>query len=216
MLKKQGIAVVFVHGLWLNKFFLKPLSSHLQQAGFIPYLFDYSSIFNNLQINAKRLFAFVKKIPQKKIYFVGHSLGGVVILTMLKNHMFQHTGRVVLLGSPVKGSELGRSIASHGYGKYLLGASQSLWQKSIFRKWDGAAEVGAISGISSPSIVSFLFHKIDEPSDGVVTVKETRLPGFKDCITLPVGHTIGLLADEDVMIQTESFLKTGRFLNNVK
>ena len=130
--------------------------------------------------------------------------------------MPQYPCRVVLLGSPVKGSELGRSIARRSYGKYLLGASRTLWKKNLFRKWDGKAEVGAISGESSPSIASFLFHKIKEPSDGVVAVSETRLPGFKDVITLPVGHTIGLLGAENVMIQTVNFLKTGRFHNKAK
>jgi alpha-beta hydrolase superfamily lysophospholipase len=154
----------------------------------------------------------VQKIPQRNIYFVGHSLGGLVILSMLKKYMPKHQGRVVLLGSPVRGSELGQSIANRDYGKYLLGATHVLWKKSLFKKWDGKAEVGAIAGISSPSIASTLFHQLKKPSDGVVTVEETKLPGFKAHITVPAGHTIGLLLSSQVMKQTEAFLKTGQFL----
>ena len=211
----QGIAVVLVHGLWLNKYALKPFSLYLKQSGFIPYLFDYSSIFSDLQTNAERLATFVKTIPERNINFVGHSLGGLVILTMLKKYMSEKPCRVVLLGSPIGGSELGRAITQRSYGKYVFGQSRFAWDKDIIETWNEKAEVGSIAGISSPSVASIVFsYKLKKPNDGVVTVEETRIPGFKDYITLPAGHTFGLLLSKEVRKQAEAFLKNGQFLKD--
>lgn len=215
MKSDQRVAIVLVHGLWLNKYALKPFSLYLKQSGFVPYLFDYSSIFSDLQTNAERLASFVKTIPQQRINFVGHSLGGVVTLTMLKKYMPERESKVVLLGTPVRGSELGRSIAHRSYGKFIFGQSRFAWDKGTIDTWNEKAEVGSIAGISSRSIASIIFfHKLKKPGDGVVTVEETRIPGFKDCIILPAGHTFGLLLSKEVMKQADAFLKNGQFLKD--
>jgi hypothetical protein len=49
-----------------------------------------------------------------------------------------------------------------------------------------------------------------EPNDGTVAVEETKLPGIKDHIELPVSHT-GLLVSAAVASQTAFFLRHGEF-----
>jgi len=51
---------------------------------------------------------------------------------------------------------------------------------------------------------------VPEPSDGVVTVDETRLPGLSDHLVLPVSHS-GMLISREVALQTAAFLRYGRF-----
>jgi hypothetical protein len=55
-----------------------------------------------------------------------------------------------------------------------------------------------------------LFVKFNEDSDGTVAVSETRLPGAKDCLSLPVSH-MGLLLSARVAREAGTFLQTGRF-----
>jgi hypothetical protein len=55
-----------------------------------------------------------------------------------------------------------------------------------------------------------MFMDVPEPSDGVVTVEETRLPGLSDHLVLPVSHS-GMLISQEVARQTAAFLRDGRF-----
>jgi hypothetical protein len=50
----------------------------------------------------------------------------------------------------------------------------------------------------------------DEPNDGAVAVSETRLPGAKQHLILPVTHT-GMLLSPQVAQEAGQFLATGHF-----
>jgi hypothetical protein len=54
------------------------------------------------------------------------------------------------------------------------------------------------------------FVDLPEESDGVVMVSETKLPGMKDHLVLPVSHSVMLVSGE-VARQTEHFLRRGTF-----
>jgi hypothetical protein len=51
---------------------------------------------------------------------------------------------------------------------------------------------------------------LEQPHDGMVTVKETRLSGITDHLELPVNH-VGMLVSKQVARQTAHFLHHGRF-----
>jgi hypothetical protein len=50
----------------------------------------------------------------------------------------------------------------------------------------------------------------DEPNDGAVAISETRLPGAKAHLVLPVNHT-GMLLSPRVAEEAGRFLATGAF-----
>ena len=55
-----------------------------------------------------------------------------------------------------------------------------------------------------------MFMDVPEPSDGVVTVEETRLAGLSDHIVLPVSHS-GMLVSAQAARQVAVFLERGAF-----
>ena len=74
---------------------------------------------------------------------------------------------------------------------------------------DGVCEVGVIAGTIGIGL-GRMVGRLEKPHDGVVTVKETELPGINDHLMLPVSHS-GLLLSRRVVKQAAFFLGHGRF-----
>jgi len=55
-----------------------------------------------------------------------------------------------------------------------------------------------------------LFTRLPAPHDGAVCVDETRLPGLRDHLSLPVSHS-GMIVSARVTRQVCSFLEQGHF-----
>jgi hypothetical protein len=52
--------------------------------------------------------------------------------------------------------------------------------------------------------------KLPLPNDGVVCLDETRMPGLRDHLTMPVSHT-GMIVSAGVTRQVCNFLELGYF-----
>ena len=202
-------AVILVHGLWMNKYVLAPLGFSLRRQGFASHLFGYHSLRDGLAANAARLADFAAGLPTETVHFVGHSLGGLVILHALAEPGVARDGRVVLIGSPVRGSQVAGSLAGRRRGAWLVGASLREWNASPLGAWIGPTEVGIIAGSFRLGLATFFSRDLPSPNDGAVSVQETRLPGARH-LTLPVSHT-GMLLSPRVMRETGAFLRTGAF-----
>ena len=72
-----------------------------------------------------------------------------------------------------------------------------------------AWELGLIAG-TRPMGLGRFFANFDEDCDGTVAVSETKLPGHKAHLALPVSH-MGMLVSPVVARQVASFLGDGRF-----
>ncbi len=59
------------------------------------------------------------------------------------------------------------------------------------RRWTQARELGVIAGTRPVGLGRF-FAGFDEPNDGTVAVRETRIEGATDHLVLPVSH-LGML-----------------------
>ena len=100
----QAGTVVLVHGLWFGAWSMRLLGRRLRRAGFATLSFRYRSIRGALDEHAAALAEYAAAAGGEVRHFVAHSLGGLVTLRMLAGHPELPAGRVVLLGSPVKGS----------------------------------------------------------------------------------------------------------------
>jgi pimeloyl-ACP methyl ester carboxylesterase len=144
------------------------------------------------------------------VRFVGHSLGGLVVLRYLETHPDVDVGPVVLLGSPVAGSRAASGLARLPGAEWLLGgiASHELLTTGA-RVWRRSTPLGVIAG-DVPLGFGRLIAELPLPHDGAVSVAETQLPGACEHRVLPVNH-MGLLASAQVAQATAAFLRDGRF-----
>lgn len=178
--------------------------------GYDVAMFSYPSITGTMAEHVTSLRAFAQAQNCERMHFVGHSLGGIVILKMLEAGDDFPQGRVVCLGSPLQGSVVVESFARLPFGRAALGAAireEVLARKS--RQWRGAREVGVIAGSSSIGM-GRLFADFQEANDGTVLVSETQLAGAKDHVVMPVSHS-GMVFSADVTKQIAGFLRQGAF-----
>ncbi len=144
--------VVLLHGLWMPGIVMQPLASRLEARGFRTHLFDYASLRRPIEAHVERLLRFVRdEVGTATVQFVGHSFGGLVVLSTLGRPDAPAASGVVLLGTPVLGCQSGRRLALAAPGRWMLGESRPLWQEGRVARWAGLAPLGVIAG-SQPSI----------------------------------------------------------------
>ncbi len=143
-------------------------------------------------------------------HVVAHSLGGLVACEAYARHAGLPDGRIVLLGSPVRGSRTARAVASHWFGPAALGPL-ALGELAREREatWRVAREVGVIAG-SLPVGIGRAFSELPVPNDGTVCLDETELTGATSRIVHEVSHT-GMLFSSAVADSAVKFLASGRF-----
>jgi len=206
--------VVLVHGLWMHGWVMRLIGMRLRRCGFHTTSFSYPSMRNSLSQNASVLSQFVAGIAAPRIHFIGHSLGGLLILQMLGEFPESRTGRIILAGSPYNISCVAEKLSRRRPGRYILGRSmlQWMWQKPP--ACEGEYKLGVIAGSRSIG-GGRLISRMATPNDGVVTVEETRIPGVIDQIVLDVTHS-GMLLSAELARQACSFLRYGYFMHNRK
>jgi len=204
------ISVVTVHGLWMRGAAMAVLQRRLAPQGFEFHSFTYRSITSSLADCTTALTEYVARVPGDTVHLVGHSLGGVLICSMLQRQLPARVGRVVCLGSPLRGSRTAERLVRWPGGRRLIG--RCLGDVNAcggFSAWRNGVEVGSIAG-SLPLGVGRLLGPFPEPNDGTVAVAETVIAGLTDHLLLPVSH-VALLWSSAVAAQTEHFLIHGRF-----
>jgi pimeloyl-ACP methyl ester carboxylesterase len=201
--------VIVLHGLWFSTAIVRPLCHRLGDVGLNAVAFGYPTIRRDLDHNARALAAFAARTPGDRLHFVGHSLGGLVLLRMLALGAPGRLGRAVLLGSPCVDSRVVDVLSRWSAGRAILGAGLAQWRRAPMAEVPAGLAVAAIAG-DRPWGLGQLVARIERPHDGVVRVAETRLPGLADHLTLPATHA-GLLFSREVARQAGVFLLRGRF-----
>lgn len=209
---KQQPTVVLVHGLWMSGFELRVLKHRIEADGrFRAVAFSYPSLSGSMNDHVRGLVDFAQTQKVDQLHFVGHSLGGLVILRALQLTDDLPPGRAVLLGTPFQGSKAAQGVARVlPFGKALLGAAVNAECIDCQpNEWCGHREVGVIAGSMGLGL-GRLFADLNADHDGTVLVEETKLPGAKDHIILSTSHT-GMLFSAEVAEQSAAFLHEGHF-----
>lgn len=201
---------VLVHGLWTHGVLMELQRRYLTRMGFEAVCYSYPSVRLTLTENAGRLAQFARTQTAPVIHWVGHSLGGLVILRMLERETGLPPGRVVMLGTPYGGSHSGRALAGNALGARMLGRSIREWLEIKKPALFPGREIGIIAGTLSMGLGRVVAPDLPAPNDGAVTVAETQLAAACDRIEMPVSHT-GMVLSHPVARQIGAFLRDGRF-----
>ncbi len=212
----SGDYVVIVHGwAWLRDS-MRPTAKFLNRQGYevVSILYDARSEMPG-QVVEKRISEGVREHcpdPTRKIHFVGHSMGCLMIRDFIARHRPENLGRTVLIAPPNHGIEAVDHVKDwklfigiFGEPARLLGTAHEAMAARL-----GPADfpLGVIMGrdVGLP-VVSRMLPGAD---DGVVAVESGKLAGMDDFTTVRCGH-MGLPANSTVLAQTLAFLRDGSF-----
>lgn len=201
--------VVLLHGLWCNRVFTQPLSRRLQACGFRVARFSYASVRRSPAQNAAALQKWLRDYSAPRVHFVAHSLGGLVLCHLFARFPQQPPGRLVFLGTPLRGSRSALKLAALPGGRRLLGASLDHGLLGDAPPWPRDREVASVAGTVGVGL-GLLLGGMRTGGDGAVAVSETEGPGLTDHVQVRTSHT-GLLFSAAVARQVCAFLRQGRF-----
>jgi pimeloyl-ACP methyl ester carboxylesterase len=208
--------VVYVHGLWQRGAESRWLRRRLaQDLGAETRNFSYPSVAGDATQNARGLIETLREIRADALHLVGHSLGGLVILKAFEDEEASRRlppGRIVLMGSPLRGSRAARNLARLPFGEQIMGRAvreELLQPQPHERRWSGSRDLGVVAGDLGFGM-GRLVGTMGGPSDGTITVEETQIDGAADHVVLRVSHT-GMLFSARAASAAGTFLRTGRF-----
>lgn len=204
----QQETVVMVPGLWMPGVSLAYVARPLRRAGYLVKYYSYPTVRLSLEENARRLQAYVKRLPADVVHLVGHSLGGVVIRAALYYAPPPQPGRVVSIASPHRGCQVAQAVARRPWGRAVLGRSIADLLPGL-RLPPPGREFGLIGGRGGVGL-GRLFAPLSEPNDGVLTLAEMDLPGARDSMMLDCSHSSALFS-RAVGYQVCYFLRHGAF-----
>ena len=208
--------VVLLHGVALNRWFMRPIARHLETAGYRAMNLAYPSRTVQLRDLAATWLpaqlALCGVDSAACVHFVAHSMGSLLVRHHFARARPANLGRTVFIAPPNRGAEL----ADAGRPQWLfrtvigtnlraLGLSKDAFWRTLPQRADFPLGIIAGTGHGNP-----FGRGLPDPNDGTVTVESTRLDGAADSIELPWSHTANLFRDRTAN-QTLHFLRHGRF-----
>ena len=206
--------VVLLHGLARTAKAMQPMAEYLEKQGYRVATTDYPSREAPIEELAPDAVERGLKAcrPAKRIHFVTHSMGGILVRFYLQDHTIPELGHVVMLAPPNQGSEVvDRFGAVPGFGLLNGPAGKQLGtdENSVPRALQAVNfSVGVIAG--NKTFNPLLSQALPNPDDGKVSVEAARVEGMRDFLVVPHSHPFIMRATE-VMRQTVFFLRSGRF-----
>lgn len=195
----------------MNGLQLKVLERRVRRHGYATSTFSYRSLVLTPKQNARQLQRFISKIKAKKIHLVAHSLGGIVLKHFMHSYLDQRIDRVIMLGTPIIGSDVAREFGRHEVAqKMLLGKSVKDGLLGGAPAWPEGRSLAMIAGDRGLGL-GFLVNKPKSSvGDGTVFLHETMSDEVSHHHVVPLSHT-GMLFSQDVVSAIASYLKYGDF-----
>jgi len=212
----QSCCVILLHGLARTHLSMQAIETALKKQGYSVANINYPS--RHLPIAELASFAIengLKKCLQKQctsIYFVTHSLGGILVRQYTHYQNIPGLKRVVMLGPPNQGSHVVDKLKKlPGYALFNGPAGLELGTTEYDKpKKLGPVnfDLGVIAG--KKSFNPLLSSLLPGQNDGKVSVENTKIDGMQDFITLPITHTF-MMWNKQTIHQTLYFLEHGCF-----
>jgi triacylglycerol lipase len=207
--------VVLLHGIARTYRSMRSLAKFLKAQGYSVLNVDYPSTripLESLIEHINEQVVTFNRDFQRKIHFVGYSMGGLLARGVIRRHRPSNLGRVVQLAPPNQGSEVADFWRNNFLFRWIFGpAGQDLGtREKSFDRILGPVdfELGVIAGNRTWDPISSAMIK--GPNDGKVSVESTQVPGLTDHLVIPATHTF-IICNREAWNQTVHFLKRGKF-----
>lgn len=208
--------VILLHGLMRGPGSMEKMADALTKAGYSVDNRAYPSrerpIMDLAETTIGAALATPEALEAKRIHFVTHSMGGILVRVWLGRHRPEKPGRVVMLAPPNQGSEVVDRLRDWRVFAWLNGpAGQELGTgKESLPTQLGPVDfpLGVIAGDRSINWINSTM--LPGEDDGKVTVEGTKVEGMTDHLVIHVTHPY-IMKNPDVIAQTRAFLGKGRF-----
>ena len=182
--------VVIVHGLWMGAWQMRPLKNALVRANFRCYRYHYASALAPYRQNQDGLARLVEERIGAACHFVAHSMGGLLVLDLLKRRPELCAGHVVCLGTPINGSAVIKKMQRAPF-KTILGHASTPLLKGTGPDMPDLADSINVSVLAGTRSVGGgkLFARFNAENDGSVGIEETQAPWLTHHERLNLSHT---------------------------
>jgi hypothetical protein len=207
--------VVFLHGLARTHRSLSRLRRAVERAGYPTWARSYPSRRLGLpELGQWLTRAISADLGDREIVGVTHSLGGIVVRHMGTGLRWRG---IVMLAPPNRGSRVAATFRDNPVFRWYFGpAGQQVHRAAGWppppAPFAVIAGTTALSPVAPPGWLTRALALLPpgEPSDGTVSVSETRLPGMAGFATVAASHT-WIMNHPEVSELVLSFLEQGRF-----
>jgi pimeloyl-ACP methyl ester carboxylesterase len=241
ILPMSGSALIILHGFGSNAMTTRTLAAWFKDKKEYDYVFamTYPSTMQSILDHAKRLDRIVTNLPPtiKRIDFIGHSLGGIVLRRYLSGPLDAdwqvsedrlaarknfspdaRIGRLVMLGPPNHGAIVAtKMIGKDPIRRFFSGKSGDElgidWETTEKSLGIPCCPFAIISGGRGDDRGFSMMIPNDD--DGIVSTEGTWLEGAEEWVRFDVGHGEMLLTEE-IFEFVRHFLNTGSFYKQKK
>ena len=220
MIGNKNECVILLHGLARSSRSFSVMETALNEAGYHVVNVNYPSRKQTIERLAEnyvtKAIEECRLVQPKRIHFVTHSMGGILVRYYLANHSLDNLGHVVMLSPPNQGSEVVDKLAGFpGFYAFNGPAGQQLGTsaKSLPNKLGPVDySVGVITGNRSINLMLSRFIPGDD--DGKVSVERAKVAGMSDYLIVPHTHPM-IMSSKDVIFQTINYLRNGKFFRKI-
>ncbi len=201
--------VLLIHGLGRHAGIMKKCTAALRDAGFAAHSLNYATLFEDVVHHANHFEYLLNHIQGiKKVSFVTHSLGGLVVREILKRNLNWNGAKahkLVMMGTPNKGAQIAEFLGRLKAYEIIVGPSgQDVKPRQ------------KLNELPEPQIPTLIIAGgrgndkgfnplLSGDNDGIVSVDETRLDVEHEFLLIHSIHTI-LMDNKEAIKATVKFL----------
>jgi pimeloyl-ACP methyl ester carboxylesterase len=213
---KDSEAIILLHGLARASRSMSKAAKLLAAYGYKVINVNYPSRSADISLLAQKYLAQALKQCDvkgvKKIHFLTHSMGGILLRYFLASQTIDKLGRVVMLAPPNQGSEVVDKLGGwrlfytlNGPAGLQLGTGKNSVPNQLAPV---NFELGIIAGNKTVNLL--LSRLIPGVNDGKVSVSRAQVTGMKDFIEMPYSHPF-IMRRKTVIEQALHFIQQGTF-----